>query len=267
VELPFPSVHHRFPGSRFKLSQTGGTWTYLGRSAFKELEEDIKSITAKSPSAREGDCTDFTETRCGWKGVWIQGTAGYGKSSLLAALACKLMREERRVVYLPNCFDLIDDPVAYIQNALLLAWSQDEQIFSELSQYTTKEELAGFVTAQAQQDKEIYWIVDQYNAFKTETPLWARPVEQNPRTTELHHWMQSMLEKGMQILCSSSSHIHPRKLQLKEPRWLFRSLTGGFNQVCSYSPMFRCVSGTNSSEGRSKRILAMAGSERNSGGP
>lgn len=99
----------------------------------QKTRERFESDYLESPSFDEEADSPVTETRHGWKGLWIQGTAGYGKSSLLAALTCKLLKGGRRVVYLPNCFDFLDDPVYYIREAFVLAWSGDGQALTELS--------------------------------------------------------------------------------------------------------------------------------------
>jgi hypothetical protein len=53
------------------------------------------------------------------RAIYVYGTRGYGKSHMLAALACLLVRQGERVVYLPDCFAMLHDPLEYLQLALL----------------------------------------------------------------------------------------------------------------------------------------------------
>ena len=57
-----------------------------------------------------------------WDELYLYGTAGYDKSHLLAALACYPIRQEKIVIYLPDCRALLRDYVVYIKQALLLTF-------------------------------------------------------------------------------------------------------------------------------------------------
>jgi chromosomal replication initiation ATPase DnaA len=54
---------------------------------FRKLIEELKIV-------REG---------CTYTAVWLYGTQGYGKSHLLAILACYLAAQDERVIYIPDC--------------------------------------------------------------------------------------------------------------------------------------------------------------------
>ena len=84
-------------------------WRYVGRTKFKQLVQN------------------FDEVRCDehYTSLWLYGTQGYGKSHLLAALVCYLAAQDERVVYIPDCRSLLDDPVEYVKTAMLFAWADD----------------------------------------------------------------------------------------------------------------------------------------------
>lgn len=47
------------------------------------------------------------------------------ESHMLAALACLLTKDGRRVVYLPDCRSMLRGPEWYLRSALLLAFADD----------------------------------------------------------------------------------------------------------------------------------------------
>ena len=109
----------------------------------------------------------------------LHGTLGAGKSYLLAALVCQLQREGVRVVYLPDCYELLlcEPPVLYILPSLYSAFYQDPVLgrkVNELAQTffekgRTREDLEWgmtmFCNLAAQVERPILWVVDQANAL------------------------------------------------------------------------------------------------------
>jgi len=53
---------------------------------------------------------------------YFHGTVGAGKSHLLAALTCLLMRQGMLVVFIPDCNDLLADPARYFTAGLEFAY-------------------------------------------------------------------------------------------------------------------------------------------------
>ena len=45
----------------------------------------------------------------------LHGTAGFGKSHIVAALVCLLIKQGRLVVYLPDCKVMLKDRVDYLR--------------------------------------------------------------------------------------------------------------------------------------------------------
>jgi DNA replication protein DnaC len=48
--------------------------------------------------------------------VYVYGGKGYGKSYILAALACLLVRTGTRVVYIPDCRAWLLNPLSYLRS-------------------------------------------------------------------------------------------------------------------------------------------------------
>jgi len=59
----------------------------------------------------------------GLSSLYIYGTMGYGKSYILAALACLLYRQGKRVVFIPDCRAMLINPLLYIKCALLCTFA------------------------------------------------------------------------------------------------------------------------------------------------
>lgn len=63
---------------------------------------------------------------------------------MLAALACLLAKEGRRVVYLPDYRGLLRNPFWYLCSALKLAFANDEKSLHYLGESETTDELGAF---------------------------------------------------------------------------------------------------------------------------
>ena len=85
IELPFPSTN--IVPSRFAISGNG-TFLFLGQEKFAVVWDMWLKISA-----------DLRHRRA----IYVYGTRGYGKSRIVAALACLLVRNNQRVVYIPDC--------------------------------------------------------------------------------------------------------------------------------------------------------------------
>ena len=43
--------------------------------------------------------------------IYVYGSMGYGKSHMLAALACLLVKQNERVIYFPDCRSMLESPL------------------------------------------------------------------------------------------------------------------------------------------------------------
>src|SRR5207248_2589765 len=112
---------------------------------FKELVQTLKNV-------RESGTRNT---------VWLYGTRGYGKSYMLAALVCYLVAQDERVVYIPNCRELLKDSVKYVQAAMLFAWADDSTAQEEIIKLHNEDAISAFFDSQ----KPLIIVVDQKNGF------------------------------------------------------------------------------------------------------
>ena len=145
LHLPFPFIGLP-PSSRFEISE--GRFPYMGREKFRELWESVEKI---SPNR--------------WGEIFLYGTSGYGKSHLLAALACFLIQQGKEVVYLPDCRTMLLGFVNYIKSALLLAFSGSEERQEQVWGLKNAEDIQNFLEQPAHWG--LYIIIDQVNALET----------------------------------------------------------------------------------------------------
>jgi hypothetical protein len=92
------------------------------------------------------------------------GVCTAGKSHLLAAMVCLLMRKGRKVVFLPDCKALLRDPVDYFRSALLLTFASEPSIQARVARLCSVEAVISFCKTHTFND--LTFIVDQFNALE-----------------------------------------------------------------------------------------------------
>ncbi|CAG8556996.1 5414_t:CDS:2 [Paraglomus brasilianum] len=145
LSLPFPYPGSKKPIDRFSINEDG-FFTFMGRKEFSNVLDKINEFKANT----------------GYMEMFIYGTVGYGKSHILTAIACFLLRSGRRVVYLPDCRKLAVSPVNYIKSALFLTYVDDDAKISEINACENFDQIIEFCESL---DKTLYFIVDQTNAL------------------------------------------------------------------------------------------------------
>jgi hypothetical protein len=99
----------------------------------------------------------------------VYGTPGWGKSYMMAAAAAVLQRDflegrsYLRVVYLPDCGQLREEPVAYMQKALLFAFANDEERLPQIAACRTADDLVDFVRSVPLSNSFLLFLADQTN--------------------------------------------------------------------------------------------------------
>ena len=121
---------------------------YMGRSKFNDLLEQV-----------QGD--NFIE---GFESIYLYGSSGSGKSHLLAALVCHLIRLKKRVLYVPNCSELLANFDGAIQVGLSFACYESESLFEEILSACSFDDLKRIW----RKEKDIYWGSDS-KAFSWST--------------------------------------------------------------------------------------------------
>jgi hypothetical protein len=142
TKLPFPFVG--LVPERFQISDDG--WFYTGREKFAELLDKVDAL-----------CGDIQHSS-----LTLYGTRGYGKSHLLAALVCYLAAGEEKVVYIPDCGELVEGSVRYMIAAMLFAWADDMEVQGTIMTLNTRDDISEFFRAHP----KAMFVVDQLNALE-----------------------------------------------------------------------------------------------------
>ena len=77
-------------------------------------------------------------------------------------MVCLLMRKKRKVVFLPDCKQLLREPVDYFRSALLLTFAAEPAAQAQVAGLCTVDAVIGFCKAH----NDLTFIVDQYNALE-----------------------------------------------------------------------------------------------------
>jgi hypothetical protein len=126
----------------------------MGREMFRQLRESVE---------RFEDQFDYHK-------LYLYGTIGYGKSHMLAALACLLMQEGKRVVFLPDCRAMMQEGFGrYLSAGLLLCFGDSPSRQQEITECgDDPDKLDEFCHQLSSRKVFIYFIIDQINAFDSE---------------------------------------------------------------------------------------------------
>jgi ABC-type phosphate/phosphonate transport system ATPase subunit len=117
----------------------------MGRSRFDELVQEMKT-------------TNFIDSL---ERIYLYGSSGSGKSHMLAALAFKLVREGKRVLYFPDCVTLARDFESCLRQAMSFAFYD-----SDLLKIINSACLEDLVRIWMSQKERHYLLVDQLNALE-----------------------------------------------------------------------------------------------------
>jgi len=146
---------------------------------------------------------------------FFHGTLGAGKSHLLAALACLLMREGRIVVYVPDCSELLADPKEYFRTALEFAYDSREHARSQLKglrreevdELVALERLKHFCRLAATPSKQALFIVDQANALDDETILGSQQFS-NDKKKQVRTLLDASTASHLKLESSTANYKH-----------------------------------------------------------
>ena len=220
IRLPFPFIG-KPPVSRFEmidppsaaLEYAPGHFEYYGREAFAKIYNDIKALNY-------------------WRGYsmyYLSGTLGYGKSYILAAVACLLIRQGFKVVYLPDCRGLVRAFCGYLRAALLLTFAGKRALQEEILACSDDKTLVGWCTNI--KDK-LYFIVDQINALDTcEEALDSV----SKRSREKCSNYIAVLEQAHYLIFSSSGNYHHGiRESVKQSGVKREVLFGGLSEVGAF---------------------------------
>ncbi|KIX05607.1 uncharacterized protein Z518_06479 [Rhinocladiella mackenziei CBS 650.93] len=214
-KLSDPTLNHilDFPfidtiPERFKEPDIAeGKWLYMGRTMFKDFLHEVKKV-------RE----ERFYRRC-----WLYGTQGFGKSHLLAALVCYFVAQDERVVYLPDCRSLLDDPVSYVVAAMLFAWADDFTTQKKIMALNTEDQIRKFF--KSQKNKNVVFVVDQINALMSDS------IRNREMALTLHDWVIGFTSSHKAILSSSANCTNDLKVfNCQNSDWVVPAY-GGFTKT------------------------------------
>ncbi len=185
-DLPFPSVNE-IPSCFSLLDKC--KISYMGRECFSQVWETF-GIIDSNPHQHQA--------------IYLYGGKGFGKSYILAALACLLVCRGIQVVYLPDCWAWLFDPLRYLRNALVFAFVNSKPFFhEEVLDCENHESLANFC-AQYQNMGQLCFIVNQLNALDPE--LMAKDVVSNTEKESLRMLLYRMSVRHILISSASANH-------------------------------------------------------------
>jgi hypothetical protein len=208
IMLPFPSPHPA-PFKRFETTEEKGIeyFRYMGRSKFTKLNDYTKRST-------------FVR---GKEDLYLYGSSGSGKSHILAAMVCQLIREGKRVVYIPDCRDLIKHPDETIRIALCCAFYDDSTSLETIESAHDVEGLLDFFGTHGDR----YLIVDQLNALESSSNNDPSKRAKEEAVTLLG----KMSFNHRYIYSASANEQSNRDVDLKQAPITVIPFLGGMNEV------------------------------------
>ena len=152
--------------------------------------------------------------------IHLHGTLGSGKSYLLAALVCLLKREGRRVVYVPDCYELLlCEPAAlYMLPAMYSAFHNDSllgdqikelvEIFFGKNRTDVKLEwkMTMFSNLAAQVGYPILYIIDQTNALDE----GAHDRVSKEKKAQVRRFLDGLSSANMKVSSSTANYVAAR---------------------------------------------------------
>ena len=211
VPLPFPSWNTIPPP--FDVS-SNGSFSYIGREKFA-LVWDAWLKTKADARHRQA--------------IYVYGTSGYGKSHILAALACLLVRTKERVVYLPDCRAMLQEPLGYLRNALLFAFADSSSSDYREHIYQCEDIKALVDFCMSYKRGGLCFIIDQLNALDPE-PKGEDNVSDD-RKFSLSELLQRISAGHVSITSASPNHKSAKHMARKDTGDQKIPLLGGMTKV------------------------------------
>jgi hypothetical protein len=201
---PFPSV--RKPYTRFQNMESG-TFIFQGRTQLKEIYHSVLELN-KPGFARA---------------LYMSGELGYGKSYVLCAIVCLLIRSGQRVIYFPDCHEFAADVLQYIRDAYLAAFADDKSIILKILNCQTDDEFIALSGVFASRKVTLWIVADQTTALDYESA--------GHDTIALKDRVQSLLSRMAykHILIKSASANYKLARELRVTSETVKKLNHGFS--------------------------------------
>jgi hypothetical protein len=194
---------------------------FMGRESFSELWERVGSM----------------QLGRGFSQLFIHGSMGYGKSHILAALACFLSCIGKRTVYLPDCRQLLAEPLPYIKSALLCAFSDPSSSseHDEIRHFTTTDDALAF--CRDLNETRLYFITDQMNALDHEGS--NEDEVSGDAKTKLRR--ESLFLGHFSTTSASANYRTALNMRQKQDGKLKPTMMGGMSEVGCSTFVFRII--------------------------
>lgn len=225
-------LYSRLPTDRFPLSEEPVMmFEYMERECFGSLWDKVQSLRIGSGSSQ----------------LLLHGNMGYGKSHMLAALACLLFRLGKRPVYLPDCRQMLANSLSYIQSAMLCSFADPSS-----SSLARRDEIRSFQNMDDAlkfcgnfRETHLYFIIDQINALEKEETN-ADSVS-NFQKEDLQAFLQKITVGHYSIASASANYRTFQHMAQKQTGEIKMSMMGGMSKVRNppsldaMSPDFTCL--------------------------
>jgi hypothetical protein len=137
------------------------------------------------------------------------GGKGFGKSHIFLALTCLLVRQGLRIVYLPDCREMLRDPLDYLKTAFFFAFADSESFMQDIYHCESVEVLADFC-AQYQMIGRLCFVVDQLNDLDPE------PIGEDEIADERKFQVQRMSRGHIEITRTSANHKSAKHMATRD---------------------------------------------------
>jgi hypothetical protein len=206
--LPFPSSL-RMPFQRFESEHRDiPNFRYMGRYKFQDLYDRTQGVNFLKGNEK----------------LYLYGSSGSGKSHILAALACQLIREGKRVAYIPDCRDLLTDPEKLFRMVFLNAFPD------EASAIKSAPDLNSLLNFWARREDN-YLLVDQINALDEEDSGIDGNRKPDITKETVQRWLNRMKFNHYYIFSASANEKSSRDANMKQAGITVIPFHGGMDKV------------------------------------
>jgi hypothetical protein len=199
----------------------------MGRTKFKELEKHAKGVHFQHKS----------------QDIYLFGSSGAGKSHILAAFVIQLIQEGKKVVYLPDCNNLIRNFEKSIRTALYFAFYGDPEACTAIECARGVDDLLEFSAKHT--DK--YLVVDQLNALES----GCDDVEAK---RQVRAWLLNMAADHRYIYSASANLRSSQDIKKRQDNIAVIQFYGPMDEVCCTHPS-PTLSGLILWIGRNKKLV------------
>lgn len=157
--------------------------------------------------------------------LFVNGSLGFGKSHLLAALCCFLIRRGKTVIYIPDCHALVVNFLDYFRQALILTFVNDEERLEKVFVAPNIQDLMKLCTTGKD---ALYIIVDQMNCLDKATTNDHLLGERKQRASEL---IADLTFRNFFIYSASGNYKIELDSRLKQRDTMPLNCFGGLTKV------------------------------------